>query len=193
MRSTVRRRPPGRSVGYYKRYVALGASNRIESDGRAVARVSRGSHASCVTFSSRTMKTNGPVRIFYRARTRRSLSFIGQSPSNVSKREETYLYINVLVDTKFSAFALAEPSPSRVVADRLAVRLGIIRGTTRRASAQILILHTFTSTALPRVGVARPNGSYVARTHLVCWPRDSLSSWTQQRNRRAYRTFTPRI
>lgn len=118
-----------------------------------------------------------PSEVYYDLRgKRRSLSFIGQSPSNVSKREETAVF-QALVDKVFSTLALAKPS--RGVADRLAVRLGIIRGTTRRAAARILCTHFFTSTALPRVGVARPNGSYVARTHLVCWPRDSLSSWTQ--------------
>lgn len=101
------------------------------------------------------------------------------------------------------------------VADRLGRRLGIIRGTSRSARrnesdadghgprgarlwrfvpSRIVSNTLFTSTALPRVGVARPNDSYVARTHLVCWPRDSLSSWTEkQLNRRAYRTLTPRI
>lgn len=124
---------------------------------------------------------------------RRSLSFIGQSPSNVSKREETTVFHALVDKVSTLSRSLSRAEPSRAVADRLAVRLGIIRGTTRRAAARILCTHFFTSTALPRVGVARPNGSYVARTHLVCWPRDSLSSWTQQRNRRAYRTFTPRI
>lgn len=86
------------------------------------------------------------------------------------------------------------------VADRLGRRLGIIRGTSRSArrnesvadghgpagslwrfvSSRIVSNTLFTSTALPRVGVARPNGSYVARTHLVCWTRDSLSSWTEK-------------
>lgn len=107
------------------------------------------------------------------------------------------------------------PCARPCVADRLGRRLGIIRGTSRSARrnesvadghgprgtrlwrfvpSRIVSNTLFTSTALPRVGVARPNGSYVARTHLVCWPRDSLSSWTEkQLNRRAYRTLTPRI
>lgn len=42
---------------------------------------------------------------------RRSLSFIGQSPSNVSKREETNVF-HALVD-KVSTLALAEPEPCR--------------------------------------------------------------------------------
>lgn len=102
----MRRRPPGSSVGYYKRYVALGASKRV---GRG------------------------------RTREPRLWRFV----------------------------------PSRIVSNTL----------------------FFTSTALPRVGVARPNGSYVARTHLVCWTRDSLSSWTGKaaESSRLPNAFTPRI
>lgn len=51
---------------------------------------------------------------------------------------------------------------NRTVADRLAGRFGIIRDMCRRSTMRVK--HTFCSTALPRVGVARPNGSYVART-----------------------------
>lgn len=50
-----------------------------------------------------------PSEVYYDLRgKRRSLSFIGQSPSNVSKREETAVF-QALVD-KVSTLALAKPS-----------------------------------------------------------------------------------
>lgn len=52
--STVRRRPPGTSVGYYKRYVALGASKRVGRERNGPERVLRVSGASFLRESSRT-------------------------------------------------------------------------------------------------------------------------------------------
>jgi len=84
---------------------------------------------------------------------------------------------------------------STLASSRIPLRRGLRCGSSRSSpNARKINAHLFiTSTALPRVGVARPNGSYVARTPLVCWPRGSLSFRTQQRNRRAYRASTPRI
>jgi len=66
-----------------------------------------------------------------------------------------------------------------------------LRCDSRRYSS---LFHRF-YTALPRVGVERPNGSYVARTHR-CWPRE-LPSFVDEResdvSSRAYRTSTPRM
>lgn len=50
----------------------------------------------------------------------------------------------------------------------------------------------FINTALPRVGVARPNGSYVARTQVLAARATLVRRRTLAVARRAYRTSTPR-
>jgi len=63
VRRTVRRRPPGRPVGYYKRYVALGASNETSEFGRVVNVLSRVSHHSGVfETASRACFDRSPYR-----------------------------------------------------------------------------------------------------------------------------------
>lgn len=53
-------------------------------------------------------------------------------------------------------------------------------------------MKNFLNTALPRVGVARPNGSYVARTQVLAARATLVRRRTLADARRAYRTSTPR-
>lgn len=53
-------------------------------------------------------------------------------------------------------------------------------------------MKNFINTALPRVGVARPNGSYVARTQVLAARATLVRRRTLADARRAYRTSTPR-
>lgn len=75
-------------------------------------------------------------------------------------------------------------------------RASHVRHDVSRLSRVVPLLEIiFLDTALPRVGVVRPNGSYVARTVYQCWLRD-LPSFVDERDRmyrRTYRASTPSV
>ncbi|KAL6253865.1 hypothetical protein P5V15_015690 [Pogonomyrmex californicus] len=80
-----------------------------------------------------------------------------------------------------------------VVRVRLACFARSVRCVSALLSRAALLEIIFLDTALPRVGVVRPNGSYVARTVYQCWLRD-LPSFVDERDRMyrcTYRASTP--
>lgn len=146
----MRRRPPGRSVGYYKRCVALDESaESIDAYGRAEA--------------------------FYAIPTTRTRPYIvltRNDKSKVALREENALRSKAFLD---ASDCFMHNAPARYIGwTELRSTMQPLRFLGRGSSPALTQRKHFTNTALPRVGVERPNGSYVARTVNVLVARSSL-------------------
>lgn len=125
---------------YYKRYVALGASNESDENGRA--RCAFLAFRTFRTYSTNVIKGNHEWYIWQN----------GGPSSLLEERGVSRKDVRIVVCVSYIL--------PREDYDTCSSRSPL----NARQNTHIFFCIYYTITALPRVGVARPNGSYVART-----------------------------